>query len=391
MWLVAIVAVLLAVAVWCLWTAVLPRDSRSADERLAEIEAARAIPDSENAAMIYNELLQDPNAASVLSYCPEFLEPPIFNQVRDKPWLGKDHPELVGWIKGHQYISDRLLEASRLEKCRFPISIDLTDMSQMNRAAPMRQWGFLLSMVANNDLAEGRIDGAMAKWQCILRMGSHLRQQPMLIDHLVASALEEVALKSMARFVVTGDATESHLQAIEAMPLPTKDSWAEHRKAIRSVEDLRSQKVMEPFGPLDRLRYHVVSFRMKRAVNSATGGMLNQSPLDESGYQCRRPIATARGIRILVALKRHKTATNHWPQSLDEIKSSLSEEILTDPLNKGPFVYKPAGGTFTLYSKGENNIDENGRWEPEAGADDWPIWPLRGRSAEPERQDANGV
>jgi hypothetical protein len=42
------------------------RDRRSADERLAEIEAARAIPDAENAALIYSQLLQDPNAAAVL-------------------------------------------------------------------------------------------------------------------------------------------------------------------------------------------------------------------------------------------------------------------------------------------------------------------------------------
>jgi hypothetical protein len=322
-WFIPVGVALLAVIAGFLWAAGVFRDRRSVEERLAEIEAARAIPDSENAAILYNELLQDPNAASPLDDFPESPAGDALGRVLREPWRSKDHPELVVWVKEHQSIIDRLLEATRLERCRFPVSIDIIDTSPMERGKSMRQWGFLLSTVANNDLAEGRIDAATAKWQCLLQMESHLRQQPILIDHLAADTGGRLVLESMVRFLMTGDATESHVQEIEAMRLPTEDNWAQCAQAVRSIEDLRSQKLKEPLGPLDRLQYYFTLFRVKRAINAGTGGILNRSTLDDSGCLYRRNIVTGRGIRILIALKRYKSATSHWPQSLDEVKPSL--------------------------------------------------------------------
>jgi len=369
------------------------RDSRSADERLAEIEAARAIPDSENAATIYNELLRDPNAATPLAYVPESVDTQIVGRTIREPWPSRDYPELGAWVKNYQSVIDRLLEVSRFEKCRFPISIDVAVTSQMDRVVSMRQWGFLLSMVANNDIAEGRVEAAMAKWQGIVRMADHLRQQPTMMDHLVANPIAELALTSAARFVMSGDATESHLRGIEAMGVPMKDRWAQHLDEVRLIEDLRSGKLTEQFSLLDHVRYRLVSFRMKRAVNSTTGGALNQSSSDAAGHRYHGCVAAARGVRILIALRRYKDANGHWPGSLDEIKPSLSEEILTDPFNRGPFVYKPSGDTFRLYSRGRNNIDEDGRWESDAWEsgvnDDWLVWPPPNRTRNPNSQGSS--
>lgn len=392
-WLIATIVPLVAIVALILWATCSWRDSRSADERLAEIEGARAIPDSENAAMIYNQLLQDPNASSPLDYVPESLDPQIVNRGIREPWLSEDQSKLAAWLKEHQFLIDRLLEVSRFEKCRFPISIDVVLTSQVDRAAPMRQWGFLLSMAANNDIAEGRVDAAMAKWQAILRMADHMRQQPTLIDHIIANGIEELAPPSLAGFVATGDVTESRLREIEAMYLPMKDGWAQHLKEIQLIEGLRSRKLTEQFSALDRLRYHLVSFQMRRAVNPATGWTFNQSPSDMTGHKYRRCIATARGVRILVTLRRYKNANGRWPESLDEIKASLSEEVLTDPFNKGSFIYKPVGDTFRLYSRGKNGIDENGKWESDAWEsgvnDDWLIWPPRRRDPGAQQEDAD--
>ena len=66
LWLIAIGAGLFAVIICFLWAAGLFRDHPDADERLAEIEAARAVPDSENAATIYAGLFRDPKAATLL-------------------------------------------------------------------------------------------------------------------------------------------------------------------------------------------------------------------------------------------------------------------------------------------------------------------------------------
>ncbi|GAH19734.1 unnamed protein product, partial [marine sediment metagenome] len=56
-------------------------------------------------------------------------------------------------------------------------------------------------------------------------------------------------------------------------------------------------------------------------------------------------------------------------------------------------VYKLTEENFTLYSKGKNNIDENGEynsiWDPNSyehkvEEDDWLIWPPRGRKSKEE-------
>jgi hypothetical protein len=383
LWFIAIGAGLFVVIICCLWAAGLFQDRPDADERLAEIEAARAIPDSENAATIYAGLFRDPKATTLLDYWPEFLEPPVYGQVMNEPWFDENHPELAAWIQEHQYIIDRLLDASHLEKCRFPVSLDIAQVISVVDFASMRQWAFLLSFAANNDIAEGRNGDAVTKWGCILRMANHLRQQPMLIDHLAANGIGKIALERIAWFVIEGSSTEMHLQEIEAMPLPTSDHWAEHVAEIREVEALRLRKVMESYGLLGRIRLH---FFLRRMNYEMYGTLKGPDVIGSAGASYQRQTASARGIRILVALKRCQNAAGRWPASLDEIRPSLPTEILTDPFNKGPFIYKPVGDTFTLYSRGENNIDEDGE---HVSADDWPIWPPRGRMAEAEQKDVN--
>ena len=56
-------------------------------------------------------------------------------------------------------------------------------------------------------------------------------------------------------------------------------------------------------------------------------------------------------------------------------------EIFIDPTNGGEFVYKLTDDNFTLYSKGENNIDEKGaKYDKKADGtrtDDILFWPQR--------------
>ncbi len=384
-WLVAAIISLAAIVVCILGAAAFWPKSHSADDRLAEIEAARAIPDSENAAMIYNELLRDSKATSLSDASSQAGEPLLSDRVLHGPWLSRDQPETDAWLKEHRYIIDRLLEAARFEKCRFPISIDIRDTSSMDRAAPMRWWGFLLRAAANNDIAEGRLDAAMVKWQCLLRIGDHLLQQPVPTDHFVGSSIQRLALEGMARFILEDDPTDAHLRRLEAMPLPIADGTARDIQEIREVSRLKEQRMMEGLGPLDRISAHIFRYRFNHAVFGTLKGPDTDETTRQADLRC---IATGRGIRTLIAMKRYRSTTGHWPTSLNEIKASLPEEVLTDPLNCGPFVYKPAADVFSLYSKGRNSIDENGQHDPN-GPDDWPIWPSRGRDPEAGQQDTN--
>jgi hypothetical protein len=97
-----------------------------------------------------------------------------------------------------------------------------------------------------------------------------------------------------------------------------------------------------------------------------------------------RTIADKRGCQIIIALRRYKNKYGHWPESLEDVKDLVPAEVLVDPINGGSFVYKLTDDNFTLYSKGKNNIDENGQynstWDPNTRQrivkqDDFLFWP----------------
>jgi len=375
-WLAAIVVAITVLIVCLLWSR---WNSNSVDERLAAIEAAHAIPDEENAVTIYNVLLQDANATSLLDTRPGFLDDDSDNLTFRQPWSGKDFPELAVWIKEQQHVIDRLLEASKFDKCRFPIAIDPVQRSQPSQPyRAMRKWAFLLRRAANNDIGEGRIDDAIDKWRCLIQMGNHLRQQPLLIEYLVALAIEAVALNQTVLFLVEGNADETHLRKVETLPLHTEDDWTAVLEEVLPAEKLAEQKMKEKLGLLDRLKYE---------FNYGLFGSMKGPDYNQIHQLSLRGVATCRGIRILIALRRYKNKNSRWPESLDDIKSLAPAEIFIDSLNNGSFAYKLTDDSFKLYSKGKNNVDEDGRYrDPQ---DDWPIWPPRGRKPKAKEENAN--
>jgi hypothetical protein len=352
------IAILVITAALCLsfWTA---REYLSADKRLAAIDAARAIPEAENAAAIYNQLLEDYNESE---FTAAFLDPAEDDVVRGSPWSSQDHPELARWLEEHQDIIARLLQASKVRKCWFPIPDFPEDMGMIvDRTKAMRKLAHLLVRSANNDIGEGRIEQGLEKYICIIRMGRHSRQQPVAVDFLVGTAVEVLGLQEIRLLIMHDDVTEAHLQVIETALPQANEDWNQEWENMLKVEKLYGRKMPKTGSLLKRLKDWWRGWRNEKAViNHMHGRYL-------------RLLADRRGSHILIALRRFKDKTRHWPESLDAIKPFVPEGTLTDPLSDGPFVYRLTDDGFTLYSTGQNNIDEAGQYR--GGADDWPIWP----------------
>jgi len=194
------------------------------DKELAALNDKYAIPDEQNAATIYNKLLEnyDPNAMR-----PDFLDFKLERSTRSEPWSSKDHPELAKWLQGHQDTITALMQASKIEKCIFPLHLDIVSSGKtMERLSAMRQWVFLLRLAGNNDLAENSTDDALEKYITILQMAKHQYQQPTAVDMLVGIAAEAIALDRFKSFVVTGNAKEVHLRVIESALEGIKHDWS---------------------------------------------------------------------------------------------------------------------------------------------------------------------
>lgn len=369
-WLAAITVALTAIIVSLLWR---PWNSESIDERLAKIEVARAIPDSENAAVIYHQLAVNGGLTGARPGYSDSRD--TFNFTR--PWRANDYPEIAAWIEDQQDMIGGLLKASKFEKYRFKDFVEPgrvmttsgpAQLYRIVRYGRSDRWIDLLVCALGNDIAEGRKAAAIDKYLCLMQVANHQRQDTDLLVYAEGVTTEMMALLAMASFIVEGNLARKDLETVEASVPTTADNWKRDSATITEVYSLKMKK----FGYRDRLRY------LWRDFFSSKGW------LDRIRDAYLAALAARRGTHILIALRRHKNRTGHWPENLDEIRPSLTKQILTDPQNKGPFVYKLTNHSYTLYSKGKNKIDDAGKTNfIPGGPDDWPIWPPPPRKTKP--------
>jgi hypothetical protein len=350
-------AIFLAVILVCLGGFLIGRDRRTTEDRIAAFEAARAIPDEENAALVYQQIFE---TSDVGADAPDFFATSK-PSATSGPWLSAEHPETAEWLKRHQGTIAKLSEASRKEKCVFRIDLAPGPLQgHMNLMAAMREWAQFLVAAANNDIAEGRIDAGLEKYICVIQISKHLNQQAFLIDLLVGIAVEALAVERVKTLVLEGDIPKEGLDSIErALPVMQVD-WKQHVSSILEIERLYAKKNLNFAARL------VVLFRNNKWRTTERIQELYD-----------RALAGRRGLHILIALRRYKDEHGQWPASLDDITDLTAAENLVDPINDGSFVYKLTDESFRLYSKGKNKIDEDGDRKSEAA--DWPIWPPRSR------------
>jgi hypothetical protein len=220
----SVATIVLALIIWVFW----PDDNEgwrpyTFDEELADLQAKYAIPDSENAAPIYNQLLEDYNDASYYGDLPRELHRKLHIRA---PWTDPEHPVFAKWLDSRRDIITSLIEASKVEKCRFPIYVDPEHFRRTNkRLNAVRRWIRLLSAAAYNDLGQGRFDEALEKQMAGLALGKHQRQQPALVEMLVGMAIEAMALRGFNVFAVICDATEQQLDAIDRAVAAIEHDW----------------------------------------------------------------------------------------------------------------------------------------------------------------------
>jgi hypothetical protein len=223
-WLVDAIA-LIVVVVWIF----LPEDNKDwhpfiFDEEIAAYEKKFTVPDEQNAAVIYNRLLQDfdPKTMGL-----KFLPPGGRRKVLSEPWTNTDYPELAKWLHGHENTIGILLNVSKIESCRFTgnYKISVTDELQINRNMALKSWTVLLLISANNDIAESRIEEALFKFACALQLTDHLYQQKRITDFLIGFGIEGLILRPINRFVIEEQLNNEQLEIISDNLTSLENNW----------------------------------------------------------------------------------------------------------------------------------------------------------------------
>lgn len=363
----------ISIAIWRIFFYKSPR------EQLAAIETRLAIPSSENAAIIYNQLFENYTDSDLR---PAFLTPAIEEITRSSIWRNQDYPEVAKWLEENNEIFIKLLQASEYDKCLFSITVSSSnDMdNKMARLSLVRQYAFWLIRSANNDFGEGRTDLAMKKYISCIHMGRHFHQQPIAIEFLVGIGAESVGLQKVRFFIMNKNTTEEQIKTLETVLPDTEFHFDKYWNEMLQVENLYSKILPQ------------TTLELSNFVSQLKEMFANLGKPDPALVRVKelylRLLTDRYGTQILAALRHYKNENGKWPEKLEEIKPYLSsKDILIDPQNKGSFIYKLKNDSIMLYSTGLNGIDENGQIK--APADDWQIWPLQTSQVQTATSDPN--
>ena len=410
---------------------------------LKDLNEKYRVPDEENAAVIYKELLQDS-----VDLFPDLPDSNTYFSARLYPWLNKDHPIFAQWLVDNKSKITMLHQVSRMEKCQFIVDEDsLRSLGPVARPhlRLVQTVAWLLVCASNNDLAEKRLEEAFEKQAVLLRISEHLRQQPITIDVKAGIAFQALALSRLNMFLVTENPTKPYLEKLDNTISGIKYDWEVTWAKISDYEKLSIMKdrfwMLYETNTRGKTRVVVADFfryfkpislpdvpywntRRAKASSILAWFFLPQTPakatdiIEEtlnkygraeylnSQWGTESPLrfnfsyvidlyvenyvnslynlfmrlkSDATATRIIIALTQYKGIHGSWPEKLDDIKSLAPQEIFIDPVNNGHFVYRPTEQNFILYSRGRNNIDENGKgnFRNIEGPDDWLIWPLK--------------
>jgi len=353
--------ILTAVAIICclVWKAGL-LDFRSIDDKLAAIDAELAIPDAENAAVYYRRFFTDPNNEAILYDLSDYT-PSAYCE----PWADIEHPELADKLKKHNTFFHTLIDISEMQQARFTVDLN-PDPDSWQTIRDMRKVIFVLSWAGANDLAEGRIDAAHSKYRCQMQLARHFSQQTGTDHKIFAMAFEGVAYKNIRMAVMRDETTPEQLRSLESILEIPMDRGEGHAQIAARIDRLNEEKYRSKMSIVDQLKHLWFGRNARNA----------RKQQEQARHKIRlRLEAIRRATPILIALCRHKQKTGVWPESLEQIEPKLPEQMLIDPQNNGPFVYKRDGDSFVFYSKGPNGIDEGGSHS--GSADDWLVWPRK--------------
>jgi len=215
----------------------------SFDAEIAALEASRAVPDQDNAALRYDTAL----ASVDVNDRPDLGDgdADLLRELTRRPWRAADQPEASAWLDSHATILDELLQIGRMEKCRWPVNADFDPKGPM----PYRKLGYsaqLLALAGNRHLGEDRFEEALQTSFCLLRSADHMRQQPSTMDFLVSFGCEGMARKMIRHILVRNPLSPSDIERITHRLPAATNTWKEDITRLLEFDEYRYAQFMAP-------------------------------------------------------------------------------------------------------------------------------------------------
>lgn len=166
----------------------------SIDRQIAAFESRRKIPDSENAAVIYEKFFKDVNFT-------DLLDDNVYTQMSlgndcSNPWKSSDFPKEAEFLEKSKIVFPIFIEIAKCDKCFFSV---LDIQKSMDILREVRSWAMFLRISANNDIGDERFDDAIEKSRLMHKIADHFQKQPIITYYLVGIAIEALSLRCTNR------------------------------------------------------------------------------------------------------------------------------------------------------------------------------------------------
>ena len=135
---------------------------------------------------------------------------------------------------------------------------------------------------------------------------------------------------------------------------------------IGRVADLSQRPYYEARPLMDEVQQEVDNLPITRVFSRIMLPALTRTLEAQAMNEARLDL-----MQIGLSLEQYRARTGTLPDTLDPIASSLGGAVPVDPFTGTPYVYRPSGGGFLLYSVGRNQTDDGGRQESRTGDIVW--------------------
>jgi hypothetical protein len=318
-----------------------------------------------------------------------------------------------------------LREAATTRKLtRFPIeyAYEPSWAILLPHLAQMKPLTLLTSVRATAELEAGRREEALADLEVGFRLTDALRDEPLLIDHLVRVVTLQINLQTLRGGLVRHAWSDEQLAEIERH-LASLNLLEEYRLAMRGeralstggLDWMRRQKFIvfageefldqfaegrgpgskylnlmpsgwyyqnmlaisemheDLFFPMIDEKRHRVFPDMEAKVNTALDELSRQRnpyklfatmlvpALGRASMKSARTQTSVDAARVACALERYRLANGKLPETLDALAPRFIETIPTDVIDGKPLRYRlKADGSYVVYSVGWNQTDDGG-------------------------------
>lgn len=363
---------------------------------LAELDAwYPAVPDAENAALLYLEAMAALEATDTEHLRELFRTTREFARIADYP---PAHAAALHDIAADMApIRDLLAEASRKPASRFAIDLTRGYWSDTPDLVALRDLAAVQYLVAEAALLDGDTGAAVEHHAGLLSLGGALAEEPLLLSQMMGIAVHRIAFQGLERMLNHAPLDAGQLRTLDAAyaearrpgsfqramagercimaemfrtHFGTGSDGEMYQSGIRSAVPLsiyarlEQIRVYDTFEPLTQapppdwpalLEYAASLPGDERLSLSLASKVMPDFQRSIRGFV--RDTASQRIARAVLAVERYRLERGDLPESLADIVPVYLERVPEDPVDGAPLRYRVERGAYTVFSVYDEDAD----------------------------------